>query len=43
MVAANVLSERQDHTKDLSKGKYVECTLGLEEGNWVAYITWIST
>ena len=39
----NVLSERQDHTKDLPKGKYVECTLGLEEGNWVAYITWIST
>ena len=37
------LQDRVDVNLQLPKGKYVECTLGKEEGNWVAYISWMST
>jgi len=37
------LKEREDLTKSLPQGKYVECSLGKEEGRWVAYISWMST
>jgi hypothetical protein len=37
------LKDRIDGSSQLPKGRYAECTLGIEEGNWVAYISWIST
>ena len=37
------LKDRIDGSSQLPKGKYAECTLGKEEGNWVAYISWMST
>jgi hypothetical protein len=37
------LTERTDRKMDLPKGKYVECTLGREDGKWVAYVSWMST
>jgi len=37
------LKDRQDRTKNLPQGRYVECSFGKEEGNWVAYISWMST
>lgn len=37
------LQDRIDGSSQLPKGKYAECTLGKEEGNWVAYISWMST
>lgn len=37
------LKERADRTKSLAQGKYVECSLGKEEGSWIAYISWMST
>ena len=37
------LQDRVDVNLQLPKGKYAECTLGKEEGNWVAYISWMST
>ena len=37
------LQDRVDVNLQLPKGKYAECTLGKEEGSWVAYISWMST
>jgi len=37
------LKDRIDVSSQLPKGRYAECTLGKEEGNWVAYISWMST
>jgi hypothetical protein len=37
------LQDRVDVNLQLPKGKYAECTLGKEEGNWIAYISWMST
>ena len=37
------LKDRIDGSSQLPKGRYAECTLGIEEGNWVAYISWMST
>ena len=37
------LKDREDRTKSLPKGRYVECSFGKAEGKWVAYISWIST
>jgi hypothetical protein len=37
------LKDRIDGSSQLPKGRYAECTLGKEEGNWVAYISWMST
>jgi hypothetical protein len=37
------LKDREDRTKSLPKGRYVECSFGKAEGKWVAYISWMST
>jgi hypothetical protein len=37
------LQDRVDVNLQLPKGKYAECTLGKEEGKWIAYISWMST
>jgi hypothetical protein len=37
------LKDRIDGSSQLPKGRYAECTLGKEEGSWVAYISWMST
>jgi hypothetical protein len=37
------LTERKDYNKDLPQGRYVECSLGKEDGQWIANISWIST
>ena len=37
------LQDRVDVNFQLPKGKYAECTLGKEEGNWIVYISWMST
>ena len=37
------LQDRVDVNLQLPKGKYAECTLGKEEGNWIVYISWMST
>jgi len=37
------LKDRIDGSSQLPKGKYAECTLGKEEGNWIVYISWMST
>ena len=37
------LKDREDRTKSLPKGRYIECSFGKVEGKWVAYISWMST
>ena len=37
------LKDREDRTKRLPKGRYVECSFGKAKGKWVAYISWMST
>ena len=37
------LKERVDSKMDLPKGKYVECALGKENGQWTVYVSWTST
>jgi len=37
------MKDRTDRTKRLSQGRYMACTLGWEDGQWVAYISWMST
>ena len=37
------LKDREDRTKSLPKGRYIECSFGKAEGKWVAYISWMST
>ncbi|MDA0725170.1 MAG: hypothetical protein O3A82_02795 [Verrucomicrobia bacterium] len=37
------LKERVDRKMQLPKGKYVECTLGKENGKWTVYVSWMST
>jgi len=37
------LKERTDRSKQLPQGRYMACTLGREDGQWVAYISWMST
>ena len=37
------LQDRIDGSSQLPKGRYAESTLGKEEGNWVVYISWMST
>tara|TARA_Y100001934_G_C11575187_1_gene416299 strand:- start:80 stop:295 length:216 start_codon:yes stop_codon:yes gene_type:complete len=37
------LTERVDRSKQLPKGRYSACTLGRENGRWIAYISWITT
>ena len=39
----NELKNREDRTKRLPKGRYIECPFGKAEGKWVAYISWMST
>ena len=37
------LRDREDRTKSLPNGRYVECSFGTVEENWIAYISWFST
>ena len=37
------MKERVDRKMALPKGKYVECTLGKENGKWTVYVSWMST
>ncbi len=37
------LTDRSDRTLELPQGRFVECTLGVEDGKLVAYISWHST
>jgi hypothetical protein len=37
------LTNRTDRTLELPGARFVECTLGIEEGKLVVYISWIST
>ena len=37
------LKERVDRKMDLPKGRFVECTLGKENGKWIVYLSWMST
>ena len=37
------LKERVDRKMDLPKGRFVECTLGKENGKWTVYLSWMST
>ena len=37
------LKDREDRTKSLPKGRYVECSFGKAEEKWIAYISWCST
>lgn len=39
----DALTERIDRTLDLPQARFVECTLGAEDGELVVYISWIST
>lgn len=39
----NELNKREDYAKQLPKGKYVACSFGKENGNLIAYISWMST
>ena len=39
----DALSDRTDRTLDLPQARFVECTLGVEDGKLVVYISWIST
>ena len=36
------LKESVDRQKQLTQGRYMACTLGREDGQWVAYISWMS-
>ena len=36
------LNQRTDRIKQLPQGRYMTCTLGREDGQWVAYISWMS-
>ena len=36
------LKERIDRQKQLTQGRYMAGTLGREDGQWVAYISWMS-
>ena len=35
--------ERIDRTKELPKGRFVECSIGQVDSNWIAYISWMET
>jgi hypothetical protein len=37
------LQDRIDGSSQIPKGRHAESTLGKEEGNWVVYISWMST
>ncbi|MEC9080831.1 MAG: hypothetical protein VYE44_03565 [Verrucomicrobiota bacterium] len=37
------LKESVDRQKQLTQGRYMACTLGREDGQWGAYISWMST
>ena len=37
------LKDREDRTKSLPKGRYIECSFGKAEEKWIAYISWWST
>jgi len=37
------LRDREDRTKSLPNGRYVECSFGTVEENWIANISWFST
>lgn len=37
------LTERADRSLQLPQARFIECTLGIEDGKLVAYISWIST
>jgi hypothetical protein len=37
------LTARMDRTLELPEGRFVECALGLEEGQWVVYMFWTTT
>src|SRR5689334_6902450 len=37
------LTERADRTLQLPQARFVECTLGIEDGKLVVYLSWIST
>jgi hypothetical protein len=39
----NSITDRIDRTLPLPQGRFVECTLGVEDGQWVVYISWITT
>ena len=34
------LKDREDRTKSLPKGRYIECSFGKAEEKWIAYISW---
>lgn len=38
----DALSERIDRSLQLGHGRSVECTLGVEDGKLVAYVSWIT-
>lgn len=39
----DTLTDRTDRILDLPQARYVECTLGVEDGKLVVYISWITT
>jgi hypothetical protein len=36
------LSERTDRSLHLGQGRSVECTLGVEDGKLIAYVSWVT-
>lgn len=39
----DALADRTERTLKLPQGRFLECTFGLEDGQWVVYISWITT
>ena len=39
----DALADRVDRTLKLPQGRFVACTLGMEDGKLVAYISWVTT
>ena len=37
------LEERTDRNMELPKGRYLACTIGRENSEWITYISWMST
>lgn len=37
------LTDRADRTLQLPQARFVECTLGIEDGKLIVYVSWIST
>jgi len=39
----DTLTDRIDRTLELPQGRFVECTLGVEDRDLVVYVSWMST